>query len=230
MQKKDVVGGKVSSKSMKEAFKCSECLHFKKHAHSDHDEVCSKEGVRGFAIAPKCFTPDVTQIAGNTDQFVQLAMLLDSYTPKQQRILLGVLRGARKSKKKALSFGTKVYFLMHGKEYISNYFFAYVMGYSSKGEMMLTGSPDVKSRGASFFYFAKDPDGLLTESQWKVKRKALFAAGKINDPDTRKFKVKVDDAADHKVPSIDDAPASWHDKKDTKKRRRNDPLEFAITR
>lgn len=225
MKKKEMLGN-LPKASLQEAFKCSMCLHHRKHAHSDHTKVCAEEGIKGTAIAPRCFTPDFTQVAGNTDQFVQIAMLFDSLRPNQRKIMLGMLRQASKSKKREFSFGTKVWFLMHGKDFLSNYYFAYVMGYTSAGEMVLSGSPNVKARGASFLYYSKDPEGLLTEPQWEAKRKELVAAGKLVDPTTRK--IKISDPEHHKAYSIDSPPPEHGTKKRRRKGSGTQPLEFQV--
>lgn len=223
--KKEVTG--ASALTLNEAFRCGECLHYKKHKHSSHEELCKDEGVRSFAIAPKCFTPDVSQIAQNSDMFVQLSALFSSYTPKQKRILLGMLRASPKTKKKEYPFGTKLY-LKIGKDYISNYVSGYVMGYTSSGEMMLSGSPDMKTRGSSFLAFSESTEGFLTASQWKQKRKELREANKIQDP--KAGIIQGSSLDNYEPPTIDSAPASWHDKKqEPKKRKRSDAVDKSIT-
>lgn len=224
MLKKDTLGT-ASRKSLGEAFKCGECLHFKSHAHSSHSMVCSKEGVRAFAPAPTCFTPDVTQVTTNSDQLVAIAALFASYNPKQRRIIMGMLRGKDTTKKK-LTFGTKVYFLAMGKDYISNYLAGYVMGYTSSGELILSGSPDPKSRGKSYICYCKDDSHLLTLSEWKLKRTKLKAEGLVQDP-TLRFKSKTA-VSDYEPPTLDAAPAAWHDKRETKRRTNTSELTFTV--
>jgi len=223
MLKKNVLGT-ASAKSLDEAFKCGECLHFKKHAHSAKGgKPCVELGIKVFALAPKCFTPDITALCTNTDQFVQVAALFQSTTHKQRRILLGMFRN---QKKKQFPIGTKLYFNV-GKEYLSNFLVAYSAGYTSSGELMLIGSPNVKTRGSSFTSFLKSDEGLLTPTEWKKKRTDLKERGLIFDPANRIIK-KASIVDDYEPPSIDAVPAEWYDKTVKKPRRKTDPLEFTI--
>jgi hypothetical protein len=217
MLKKSVLGA-ASAKSLAEAFRCSECLHFKGHPHSTRKEVCSKEGVKGVGIAPKCFTPDLTQVAKNVDQFVSVVTIFQSFSHKEQRILLGLL----KSKKKKIPLGTKLYFKV-GRDYISNYLCGYVAGYTSSGELMLMGSPE-KARGQAFLAFLdSQSEDLLNWTQWKAKRAELKAGNKVWDPTNQVIK-KSSVKDDYEPPSIDRAPREWYDKLNKKgkaKTRRN---------
>jgi hypothetical protein len=224
MLKKDTLGT-ASAKSLDEVFKCGECVHFKQHAHSSRQQVCSKEGVRAVGIAPKCFTPDVTVIAQNSDHFVQVAAMFQAFSPKQKRIFLALLRS---SKKKPYNMGTKLYFKV-GKDFISNYLCGYVAGYTSSGELMLIGSPDRKTRGTSFVsYLSPSGEGLLTYSEWKTKRQVLKEHNLVHDPANRVIK-RASVVDDYEPPTIDNAPSSWYDKKAPVKRRKTDALSFQIS-
>jgi hypothetical protein len=184
-------------------------------------EICSKKGIRPFAIAPKCFTPDVTQIANNSDTFVQLAALFSDYTPREKRILLALLRQKPvkgKQIRRDLSFGMKVYFHGMGKDYISNYLAGYVMGLTSNGELIITGSPEQNTRGRSYVAYMPDTTHLMTAKEWRVKKAALKEAGRILDPSSS-IKPKAP-PADYEPPTIDSAPASWHDKQEALKKKR----------
>jgi hypothetical protein len=222
MLKKNVLGT-ASAKSLDEAFRCSECLHFKHHAHSTREAVCSAEGVRGVGLAPRCFTPDITALATNTDQFVQIAALFQSTTHKQRRILLGMFRA---QKKKKFPIGTKLFFRV-GRDYISNYLAAYSAGYTSSGELMLIGSPSMKTRGSRFTSFLTSSEDLMVFSEWKKKKAELTEAGLIFDPQNKIIK-KASVVDDYTPPSIDDVPSDWYNKEEKKTRRKTDPLEFTI--
>jgi hypothetical protein len=95
---------------------------------------------------------------------------------------------------------------------------------------MLMGSPDQKARGQSFVSFLdSEAEDLLTFSQWKAKRQELRDTNKIFDPTNRVIK-KNSVTADYEPPSIDSAPASWHDKIERKKKtRRTDTYEFQVS-
>lgn len=223
MLKKDVLGN-ASKKSLGEAFRCSECLHYKQVAHPSYEDVCFNLGVKPFGVAPSCFTPDVTKVVANPDQFVQLAALFSEWTPSQRRIVLGMLRTSTK-KKKQYTFGMKVYFHT-GKDFVSNYLYGLVIGYTSSGEVIISGPPDIKQRGKSYLAYMSPSDGLLTASEWKTKRKQLMDAGKIFDPASAVVK-KSSIVAEYEPPSIDRAPTEPSTRKT--KKRTVDTYEFQVS-
>jgi hypothetical protein len=208
--------GNLSSASLSESYKCSECLHHMKHAHPQFREVCKKRGIKGIAVAPKCFTPDVSIIASNSDSFVQLAALLNEYTPREKRILIALMKQKPISKKRfsrPVVFGMKMFFLGMGADYISNYLAGYVMGLTSTGELIITGSPEQNTRGKSFMAYMTDDDNLMTPLEWKRKKTELKAKGRVFDPKTKELPRQIDTEA---PPTIDSAPAAWHDKQEKK--------------
>jgi hypothetical protein len=197
---------KLTKISNQEQFRCGSCLHFQRTPHRSFEKPCSNLGVRAFANAPKCFTPDYAKVITNTDEFVQLSALFQSKTSEQKKILLGMLRALPKGKK--LKMGTKMYLNLRGREYISNYVCCYVVGYSSCGDIVLTGSPDRKVRGKSFFAYLKSDDSLITPKEWKVKFKKLQTAGRIQDPtgvQIRNITQQVEQDT-YEAPTIDNAP------------------------
>lgn len=220
--KKDNLGN-LSAASLSEAYKCSECLHHKKHAHPAFQTVCIERGIKGIAIAPKCFTPDVSIIASNSDQFVQLATLQAGYTTRQKRILIALLKAKPIPKRRfsrALSFGTKVFFLGMGADYIGNYLAGYVVGTTSSGELIITGSPDQNSRGRSYMAYMTDDDNLMTPAEWKKKKDELKSKGRVFDPKTKELPRQNEE-----VPTIDTAPKEWHDKRDKKEKKRRGSIK-----
>jgi hypothetical protein len=153
-------------------------------------------------VAPKCFTPDVTRLFGNSDQFVALAALFHGYKPDQKRTLIALLR----QKKRGHVVGTKLYFRV-GKDFVSNYLAGYVAGYTSSGELLLIGSPDNNARGQSFTtILTDDQEGVLTVSQWKAKREQLVLQNLIFDPSNRIVK-KSSVVDDYEPPTIDTVPS-----------------------
>jgi hypothetical protein len=212
MKKKDGVVA-PSKANLEETFKCGDCLHYKQSKHRAHEDVCSKLGIRTFAIAPSCYTPDYTKVITNTDEFVQLAALLHDKTPQQRKILLGILR--QKPMGRKLRMGTKLYLNFRGREYISNYLCGYVVGYTSANEIVLCGSPDRNGRGRAFFAYLKSDDSLLSPKEWKEKFLHLRKLGRIQDPQSkekRDITARIEDST-YEVPTIDNAPKDPNDKK-----------------
>ena len=205
MLKKDGIK-KQTKASLQEAFKCGECLHFKQTPHPAFESPCSNQGVRTFAIAPQCFTPDYTKVISNTDEFVALVSLFNSKSSQQKRILLAMLRQQPTGKR--LRMGTKMYLNVRGREYINNYVCGYVVGYSSAGQLVLVGSPDRTTRGRSFFAYLRSDDSLITEAEWRKRFADMRLKGRIVDPKSvggRDITAKVS-SDDYEVPTIDTAP------------------------
>lgn len=222
MKKKDVIDESTKVKSLKDAPKCGECLHFKTHQHPSMQGLCQKQGIRPFALAPKCYTPDVAQIVASSDELLHYITFFNNLSLKQRRILVGML----KTKKKQFAMGTKVYFKAMGKDYISNYLSGFFIGNTSSGELMVCGDPDRKKRGNMYIALFKDTDTLLTADQWQTKRLDLMNKGRIEDPDKpmKKFKKVVDPIA-YEPPTMDSAPEEWYTKQAQKPKRKKSELK-----
>lgn len=228
--KKDIKVKGVSAATLELQHRCGECLHFSGHQHIHKVELCTKLGVRAIALAPAvCFTPDVTQLVGNSDQFVQLTALLDSYSTKQKRILMGLLikRPNRIGRYRDLPLGTKVFFHGMGKDYISNYLSGYVVGATSSGELIISGSPDANTRGKSYIAYMTSSDNIMTITEWKLKRAELKAQGKVLDPQS-KIMPSAKSVGDQPV-TIDSAPDTWHDKRTAASKKKNKNRDLTIT-
>lgn len=205
--------------SLSEAFKCSECLHFKQTPHRSNPQVCEVLGVRRFAIAPKCFTPDYTKVVGNADEFLALAQFFGSRTSEQKKILLGMLR--QKPSGKKYPMGTKLYLKISNRDYISNYLCGFVVGYTSGGDLVLSGSPDQNSRGRMFFAYLSSDDHLLNQKEWVLKYKDLYEKGRVVDPKAnppRSITSRLLEDKNYEVPTIDSAPKEKSPKKPLNKR------------
>lgn len=211
MLKKDVLSNTPAEKTT-DASRCSECIHFSHVPLGSNEEPCSKLGIKGVALAPKCFFPDVTKLSKNSDTFVQVAAQFQSFTPAERRVYLRLL--GQKQKATQHKMGTKLYFRV-GKDFINNYLCGYVVGYQRSGEIMLMGSPG-KVRGQTFLAFMEDTTTMLTHTQWVAKRKELRAANLLVDPTNKVIKASVTDA--YEPPSIDQAPKEWIAPEDKKKR------------
>lgn len=205
MIKKDAKA-KVSNVNNEEVFRCGECLHHKQTPHRSNKEVCSAVGIRSFAVAPKCYTPDYTKVIGNTDEFMSIVTFFGSRTAQQRKILMGMLRQSPKGKR--VPIGTKLYLNLRGRDYIGNYVCGYAVGYTSGGDLVLAGSPDAKTRGRVFFAYLRSESSLLTHKEWKVKFAALRDKGRISDPSIVAKKDITDVVKEDKyeIPTIDTAP------------------------
>ena len=227
MQLKKPVKQPQGKVNLEEAFRCGECLHFKQTPHRSHKTVCAQEGIRSVALAPRCFTPDYTRVIGNIDEFAQIITFFQSRTAQQRKILLGMLRVQPKGKKHAM--GTKVFFNLRNREYLSNYVSAFVVGYTSAGEVVLAGSPERNKRGQIFFAYLRSDSTMVTPAEWKKKYVQMVAKGRINDPMVTGRKDITEDVKEdnYTVPTIDSAPKSEREGKVKKvNKRTSDVLQM----
>lgn len=203
--------------TLKEAspMRCSECLFFKYQRKPGHNCPCSKTGVKAYATAPACFFPDISQLTGTVESFGALMSVFSAYSPKQRRILLALLKTSSKTKKKEHKFGTKVYIpIRNDGKYLSDWVAAYVLGYTSDGKVVISGSPERRSIGRSFTAYLY-PDSVFSAIDFAKKKKAMIAEGLINNPKIEKVKrIATVDDYEPQVPTLDTAPRSWFTKKD----------------
>jgi hypothetical protein len=219
MKKSDVIAtGKVSSKNLKQAMRCGECLHFNTKQHQDKGDLCKNEGVVAAGIAPPCFTPNYTKVIQSSDALVHLSTLMQELGHKERRILASVLM----SKPGRLPMGKKIYFLASGKDYLSNYLAGWVVGYTSAREIVVFGDPDKHQRGNPYIAFFKDESSVFTVKEFKQKRAALAAKNRVEDPDQPLKKIRKTIAIEYEPPTMDNAPAHWHNKSKAPKAKKGD--------
>lgn len=209
--------------SLQEAFKCGDCLHFKQFPHPAHKEVCSGLGVKSFGLAPVCFTPDYTKIVSNVDEFIALSALFSQKTQQQKKIMLGMLR--QKCGPNRMEIGTLVFMNVRGREYIDNYYCAYVIGYTSAGQIVLAGTPTTL-RGRTFFAYLRNDQSLMTPTRWAKRFQTLKAKGRITDPANKVVRdiTALVLADDYEIPNIDSMPRAPEDMPSKKRSLRTTPL------
>lgn len=141
--------------------------------------------------------------------------MFSSYTPKQRRILLALLKTGGKAKNKEHKFGSKVYIPIRNEgKYLSDWAAAYVLGYTQDGKIVISGSPERRSIGRSFTAYMY-PDSVFSATDFAKKKKAMIAQGMINNPKIERVKrIAAVDNYEPEVPTIDTAPRSWFTKKD----------------
>ena len=205
LNKKDGIVSQTKT-SLQEVFTCGLCLHHKQTPHLAHDKVCEKMGVRDFAIAPNCYTPDYTQVIENTDEFTSLINFFSSRSASQKKILMGMLR-QQPTRAKKLKMGIPIFLKISNREYISNYVAGFVVGYTSGGNLVVAGSPEEQTRGRVFFAYLKSDSSYLTQPEWSAKHAELLAKGAIQDPKEAGMKSRLKAAEpDYEIPTIDNAP------------------------
>lgn len=199
---------------MKEQYRCGSCLHFRQHAHPSQGSVCSLLGVKHYNVAPRCYTPDVSQLAESNEDLANLAIMFAALTHKQKAIFRAILD--TNTSKRVHPIGQLLYFKAAGRDYISNYLSGYVMGYTSTKQLILAGSPDARQRGRLYLaYLEPTEETLYTPTAWLKKKSELVRAGRIADPKGMLVMPKGD-IDNYEPPTLDKAPKECLDELDTK--------------
>lgn len=205
--------------------KCGDCLHFKQHAHPSNGSVCNTLGIKHYNPAPRCFTPDISQITSDAEDLAMTARIFSEMTPKQRHIFVALLRTA--SPKRQFQIGQRVYFKPMGADYVSNYVAGYVMGYTSSKQAIVCGSPEARTRGRMYMAYM-DADSLMLPSEWKKKLHQLHKANRVIDPNgIMPSRKKIDE--NYEPPTLDRAPSAVRtlkDKTTTVKRGKRDLVDI----
>lgn len=197
--------------------KCGDCLYFK--AYPRNGKTCNKDGILEYANAPSsCFVPDISQVASNTEQFIAISSLLNTFSSKQARICIYVLKQNVKRKSKQVLLGSKVY-ILSGEDYLFNYKAAYLLYYLDQDTAVISGSPRLNVKGRYFIGYVS-PKSLLTEKDFLKKKAQLIKQGRIEDPSKNKESnnYSIVDQFEPSVPTIDTVPDEWVSKQDTPKK------------
>lgn len=125
--------------------RCGDCMHFKGTAHPSYGAVCSALGTRASALAPACYTANVSVFRPLGPDFVRgLAVTVASMDAQQQRVLMGLLRNAAALDKVGLTFMQKVYFSMGG-DCLENWYTGFVLAPGpDRGTVLLVGQDYAK--------------------------------------------------------------------------------------
>lgn len=217
--------------------KCGACLHFNRTAA--FEKPCAQLGVLKQADACSSYTPDMCRLTRIDPESLKLLRDLTKDLRREElNILAYTFRNVDLLKRYGYHFGQTVLFSV-GKDYLSEYFKAYILGISTDGEYVyLSSTYEGINRGQVFMTLLRD--SIMTVDEFKAHRRQLVkskrlkpppAAGKPNTIDILKMpkpKRKAYMASlekkpmDYEPPTLDTVPTSWLDKRemaDGKKRK-----------
>lgn len=125
--------------------RCGDCMHFKGTSHPSYGALCSTLGTRASALAPKCYTANVSVFRPLGPDFIRgLAVSVASMDAQQQRVLMGLLRNASALEKIGLTFMQKVFFSMGG-DCLENWYTGFVLSPGpDRGTVLLVGQDYAK--------------------------------------------------------------------------------------
>lgn len=203
---------------------CGDCLHYKGSAHPKFEAPCIKRGVGTKSEAPACYTPDVSAFRTmSKDVFPMLAALVGCMTPKQSRVLMGILKYAGSLEKVGLTFLEVVYFThtTPTTAYLEDYYCGYALAMTRTGQVVLVGSDYLKSSAASMIAYL-DKGSVLRANVFAKRKEALVREGKIHRLKSIK-RPRPETDVDHVVPTIDEGPVAPAPKNRKGKPRKVDP-------
>lgn len=199
--------------------RCGECLHFEGSPHPGIGQACSLIGVKRYATAPSCYTPNVHVFRKTSKETLSLlASIVSGFTPQQSLVLMGLLKEQTRLKKKlGVSFLERVFFCV-GEDYLENYVGGLALGMDPLGNLLIVGTeflndqrnPIVASMGAS---------SILTYDAFIKKRDQLLSRGLIYQPRKRNREQLPDCLKDYEPPTIE-TPQDFLESVSSKKRAR----------
>lgn len=140
--------GRVSRDNV--VLRCAECMHFEGSPHPSVGQACSLVGVKRYATAPNCYTPNVHLFRKTAPQTLQvLSSIVSGFTPQQSLVLMGLLREQASMRKKFnLCFLEKVYFCV-GEDFLENYFAGFALGADPDNRVLIVGHQFFKDQKSS---------------------------------------------------------------------------------
>lgn len=183
---------------------CGDCLHYKGSRNPKFDGPCSTLGIGSKSEAPSCYTPDVTAFRSvSKDTFPLLAVIASTISPRQARVLMGMLKYAGTLERVNLTFLQECFFTLGSTQeaYLDDYCRGYAAGVDKHGSVIVVGSGYLQgAKGAMIAYL--DKGSVLTAEKFGLLRKQLVGLGKIRKPSIARLERK----GDYEVPTIDDEP------------------------
>lgn len=180
--------------------KCGDCLFFKGDKSPSFDAPCFDRGVKEYATAPRCFSPNLRKLSGiSSDAFELLGSILSMCSPSQVRIISNLIAQQHLVVKQGFFLMQPVFFRI-GDDYLDNYFKGYVMSLTSEGDIMMCSSPYL--RGGHVAYAQVTKASLLDEVAMEEKRAYLVERGLIYEPKRPQRNTNVEDE-DYVIPTIE---------------------------
>lgn len=175
--------GRVSRDNV--VLRCAECMHFEGSPHPSVGQACNLIGVKRYATAPNCYTPNVHVFRKTSPQTLSLlSSVVASFSPQQSLVLMGLLKEQASMKKKFnLSFLERVFFCV-GEDFMENYFGGFALGSDPDGRILIVGHQYFKDQKSSIVASLSRGSVFNWEEFQKLKTK-MTDQGKLYQPRRR---------------------------------------------
>ena len=183
--------------------RCGECLHFKGSSHPSIGQICQTRGVKPYALAPNCYTPDVHQLKSiSTESFQAMSAFVSVCKPSQSKILMGMFKTQAQLAKFNLAFMEKVFFAIGTGGFLSDYYAGFVLGSGPQQRILIVGT--------QYFSNARSPviaqlerRSVLTRPEFLKVANRLRSRGRLNHPKARQEIYVPPNVADYNPPTIE---------------------------
>ena len=178
--------------------RCGSCIFFKDRAYPAFKKPCHEIGVKKSSRPCTKYYASPFLFMKDSEGFKMLETLTSKFE-KDLSGLVGMLNQVLLTKRYGFSFGQTVYVKMIGEDYLQNYAKATVIS-ANHESVYVQGKKFAK--GGTYLH-----GSVLTEDQWKRKKRNLVKHGRIRDPKAKEYyrvKVSPKKAIEYQVPTIDD--------------------------
>lgn len=172
----------MTKESLGLVVKCKQCLYFSKHCREG--KTCEESGQQAMSRACSYFVADPYSINFQTDKApVLLSKLLNKLDTKELPLFAAIIRQEEQTRKNGFYFGQEVFARVFGvQDYISNY---------AKGNVILATTRYVFLQGFQGYRAMLSKGVVLSEEQFKDKKRRLLRTKKIIDPNIKKYTSNV---------------------------------------
>lgn len=184
---------------------CDDCLHYRGTAHPSYGKPCAELGINAKASAPPCYTANVGVFRDqNPDALNQFFGMLACLSPKQRRVLMGMIRNADGLRRTGFQFMSTVYFALgdKGRVSLSDYYRGWVTATGPMNTVQVVGHGYLTGKKNACTAML-DRSSLMTWEQFLKEKKQLIASGRLTGLTPRQQQQAPKDG--YEPPTIDTA-------------------------
>lgn len=198
--KQDTSNGARESTASNVKLKCGDCMFLEKESHPSYGMPCEERGIKSFATAPGCYTPNVKALSTlSVETFDVIGQIVSACSASQARIIMGLFKTQAQLSKLGFYLMQPVFFKIGSEDYLDNYLKGYVMGVGPNKEILLLSNPVQKKNTV---YASICAESLIDEFTFKEHKTYLVDTGRIYQPKVPHKNLNVEDET-YQVPTIE---------------------------
>lgn len=159
--------------------RCGSCKFFKRIPNPAYGDVCTEKGVLDSSkpCMRYCVDPDQIHIK-ESEHIDALVQILEGISDKELSLVTALFNREHITRKRGFRFGMVVYLRPFGDDYVSNY---------RRAKVISADRTYVHIRASDGWIGSVYLSSVLKPSEWKTKKAQLERAGKITDPNYKKY-------------------------------------------